>query len=550
MSVQLDRFLRNFLVAAPFCALVVFCRGSAMAQVGGGVVNGNGDGLDTHLFRPALDSKGFFHTNGTSVIGHQDVSFGLVLDYGNGLLRVPDVGQSNTALVQRSLQGTLHVNYGLFNRAIVGLSLPVNLMTSGAQTNAQGGPLQPGWSPQELDSQTVGAPAIHAKVKILAVEQGVGLAASLQAGVTVTDAPGKAGADPSFYVWPQLIADKRFGSTGWLRLGANIGLRAHPMSSTQLELAEGTLRDGQRLTYSLGLAARVADPLELVVDSYATYLLSDSAAANKPSNEVSGGIKLYIDQNSYLLVGGGTRYTLGFEAANVRAFLGFIFEPSIGDRDGDGIKDDVDRCPDVPEDRDGVEDDDGCPEADQIRRNIPDSDGEPNAFSKCPEGQELSEAGLCAVPAPPPKGDVIVGEGGLVLFKKIKFKTDSAEILPESNGLLDSIASVIRAHSEILLMEVAGHADERAPDQYNLLLTQRRVDSVVSALVKRDIAKERLRSKGYGEFCPEDEEHTEEAWEKNRRVEFKIVKSADGGPPPQLGCANAVKKGVKPDPIP
>ncbi|MCA9602186.1 MAG: OmpA family protein, partial [Myxococcales bacterium] len=32
------------------------------------------------------------------------------------------------------------------------------------------------------------------------------------------------------------------------------------------------------------------------------------------------------------------------------------------DRDGDGIIDKDDKCPDVPEDKDGVEDDDGCPD--------------------------------------------------------------------------------------------------------------------------------------------------------------------------------------------
>ena len=42
--------------------------------------------------------------------------------------------------------------------------------------------------------------------------------------------------------------------------------------------------------------------------------------------------------------------------------MGFVFEPSIGDRDGDGFRDDVDRCPDNPEDFDHFEDTDGCPD--------------------------------------------------------------------------------------------------------------------------------------------------------------------------------------------
>src|SRR5882672_2859699 len=51
------------------------------------VGEGNGDGLDTHLFRPAVDSKGFFSVNGSDILGAKNISFGLVLDYGRNLMR-------------------------------------------------------------------------------------------------------------------------------------------------------------------------------------------------------------------------------------------------------------------------------------------------------------------------------------------------------------------------------------------------------------------------------------------------------------------------------
>ena len=53
-----------------------------------------------------------------------------------------------------------------------------------------------------------------------------------------------------------------------------------------------------------------------------------------------------------------------------------------GDRDGDGVPDDVDKCPDEPEDRDGFEDDDGCPDPDN------DGDGIPDVSDKCPNDPE------------------------------------------------------------------------------------------------------------------------------------------------------------------
>src|SRR5688572_30373353 len=47
-------------------------------------------GMDTHLFRPAVDSKGFFYVNGTDIIGKNDVSFGMVLDWGRNIMRTSD----------------------------------------------------------------------------------------------------------------------------------------------------------------------------------------------------------------------------------------------------------------------------------------------------------------------------------------------------------------------------------------------------------------------------------------------------------------------------
>jgi len=127
---------------------------------------------------------------------------------------------------------------------------------------------------------------------------------------------------------------------------------------------------------------------------------------------------------------------------------------------------------------------------------------------------------------------------------------NSAEILPESNEILDAVATTVIHHPEFFLIEVAGHADERADDNYNLKLTQDRVNSVMNALIARKGDRARLRAKGYGGYCPEDPGHNEEAWEKNRRVEFKIVKTKDGPTGVELGCDTANRKGVKPDPVP
>jgi hypothetical protein len=95
------------LSASALAATLLF-GGTAGAQPKTNAIpDSNGKGFDTHLFRPALDSKGFFSTNGTDILGKNDISFGLVIDWGKTLLRVEDRGQDSKQLVNNSFQGTL-----------------------------------------------------------------------------------------------------------------------------------------------------------------------------------------------------------------------------------------------------------------------------------------------------------------------------------------------------------------------------------------------------------------------------------------------------------
>jgi OmpA-OmpF porin, OOP family len=599
----------------------------------------NGSGFDTHLFRPAMDSKGLFSVNGSDILGAKEFSFGLILDYGHTLLRTPDGNQ----LIEHSFQGTLQGNYGIGNQLVVGLDLPIDLTSS----NAASAPEYTGlWSNQSLSFQGIGYIGAHAKWRITRVERGLGLALGLQIGEGLGDAAANGAADPGFWYWPQAIVEKRFGPTGQLRVALNAGFRGHFASSTVLPLDDGgKFADGNLFTFGGGISWRVLESLDLVGETYGTDLLASGAVGDaKLSNEAVGGIKLFVERNSYLMLGAGARYTNGFEAADHRVFLGFMFEPSIGDRDGDGIKDDVDKCPDdpedydgfqdadgcpdpdndndgipdvddrcpnVPEDRDGFQDADGCPEAkdgDRDGDGIPDSkdkcpdqpedrdgfqdadgcpdpdndqDGIPDTVDKCPNDPEdkdgFEDADGCPDPdndhdgipdvkdkcpnepetyngfededGCPDKGSVIIQDNSIVILDKIQFAYNSAEILPASDPILDAVATTLAHHPEFVLLEVAGHADERGSDDYNLKLTQSRVNSVVRALVERGIDHSRLRSKGYGEYCPLDPGHDEGAWEKNRRVEFKIVKTTEGPTGVELGCPNATQHFVRPDPV-
>jgi flagellar motor protein MotB len=79
-----------------------------------------------------------------------------------------------------------------------------------------------------------------------------------------------------------------------------------------------------------------------------------------------------------------------------------------------------------------------------------------------------------------------------------------------------------------------------------LNLTKLRAAAVMDALKARGVAASRLVSQGYGEYCPLDPRSTPAAWEKNRRVEFKVVKTEEGLTGVERGCETARSKGVMP----
>ena len=88
-----------------------------------------------------------------------------------------------------------------------------------------------------------------------------------------------------------------------------------------------------------------------------------------------------------------------FHHLQITAGLDFNFLGTRPDRDADGVPDVLDRCPDVPEDRDGFEDSDGCPDDDN------DQDGIPDVRDKCPLEREDVDGYLDDDGCPDPDND-------------------------------------------------------------------------------------------------------------------------------------------------
>ncbi len=183
--------------------------------------------------------------------------------------------------------------------------------------------------------------------------------------------------------------------------------------------------------------------------------------------------------------------------------------PAEPDDDNDGIPNSRDKCPKEPEDFDHVDDKDGCPEDDA------DADGVPDAQDKCPkEPGEKSNNGC-------PKFIKRV-EGGteIQILKKVEFEFGKATLRPDSFPILDEIYKLLVANPEITLLSIEGHTDDVGSDQTNLLLSKSRAKSCLDYLVKKGIPDSRLVSKGYGMSQPLVPNNSPTNKALNRRVQF------------------------------
>ncbi len=81
------------------------------------------------------------------------------------------------------------------------------------------------------------------------------------------------------------------------------------------------------------------------------------------------------------------------------------------------------------------------------------------------------------------------------------FDVDSATLKPGAYSELDRVAGVLNRYPQTLI-RVEGHTDQTGGEVYNLRLSERRADSVRSALVQRGIDPGRITSAGMGECCP------------------------------------------------
>ncbi len=520
--------------------------------------------MDAQHFQPHADRTGFYVTQSAQSLGLWQPAFGMWISYAHEpIVYYPGGGGDPERIVSDLLTMDLQAALG-FGVADIAIDMPLHLYMAG---DADLGDFSPFTGPAAGDLRVI------PKVTFLdPSKRGFGLGLVLPVTFPTGNEDQYAGRSTVTFT-PTLALT---GHVGIVRIGGNLGYRI----TRSEQFAQ--LTAGNAFTFR---AAVGVTPHEVIDINAEVYGEARGETRNNPV-EWLGGVTLHPATGLGITVAGGTAIGHGFTAPDARVVFGVGYAPTPArDTDKDGISDKNDACPEQPEDKDQFEDQDGCPDVDNDQdgildvddacpddaenvngfedqdgcpEDVPDTDGDGLAddVDQCPKNPEdvdqFEDQDGCPDPdndgdkildvndACPDEPEVLNGvddEDGcpdeakakidlekkeIVILEKVYFDLGKATIRSESHPVLDAVVTIMQKYPNIKLVEVQGHTDKQGSDASNKKLSQRRADAVRTYLIKKGIEAERLTAVGYGEERLVDQADTEEAHQKNRRVQFIV----------------------------
>jgi outer membrane protein OmpA-like peptidoglycan-associated protein len=117
----------------------------------------------------------------------------------------------------------------------------------------------------------------------------------------------------------------------------------------------------------------------------------------------------------------------------------------------------------------------------------------------------------------------------------VQFDINRAELRVEDAQRLAALGEYLKANPSYKI-ELEGYADPRGTEKANVALSHRRVEAVKAALVTAGVDPARFMTGAYGEMTRVCKDATETCFQKDRRVEVKVVptEGAIGGAMPRL----------------
>lgn len=497
------------------------------------------DGLT--IARPQVLSHGALGVTGTLSYAHEPLI---------ERFRLADGTSRESALVAHQLYAYFGVAYGLWDTLTLHATLPLAMVQSGSDPMGVGVTEAP-------SSTALGDLRLGARVRLLGGLEG--------------DEPSRFGLSLDGAVFLPTGSRDAFASDGKVRgegtvvvealaaesiyVGANAGVTVRPQPASVFADVGNALHLGASAGYRTS-----GDRLRVGVEASTRSHFDDVFGGDATGVETLGVASMrFLDGALIGSVGAGPGFSSAPGTPDFRALARIGYAPTAKsepappapppDRDADGIADGLDACPDLagvahddpkrhgcPSDRDddGIADAvDACPDLPGVAHDNPerngcpsdrDDDGIADAEDACPAVAGIPSDDPQLHGCPPAK----VTTTAIEITDKIHFEFGKAVLRAESDSVLRSVAKALRDHADIQAISIEGHTDEVGGDAFNLKLSRDRAEAVRAWLIANGIDGARLKTQGFGKRKPIADNATEEGREKNRRVEFRIEKRAEG----------------------
>jgi len=314
--------------------------------------------FDAQTFDPAVDGREFVRID-DSEVGVYGSGGGLLLNYADDPLvfRYDDETRGEERVLGSIATADLLYYYNL-NPFRVGLALPLQaLASSGSEDYTLDGPT------------LLGDLRLDVKAELLDRATGpLGVGVAVRGLIPTGNEEAWVG-NGAFGVQALALLSYGDGWVGTVNAGFGTG------NGTQL----GDLTLGSQMLWGAGLSVPVDDRARVSAELTGSLFLGAGAATGAGPIEALTAFKFNPTQDFVVSLGAGGGITPGIGAPDFRVVSGLTWTPGFvagtagtndlqvastgnSDRDGDGILDSVDLCPDQPEDQNGKADADGCPD--------------------------------------------------------------------------------------------------------------------------------------------------------------------------------------------
>ena len=131
-------------------------------------------------------------------------------------------------------------------------------------------------------------------------------------------------------------------------------------------------------------------------------------------------------------------------------------------------------------------------------------------------------------PAPQPAPEVKAPEAPVEtkevvsILETVYFDFDKSDLSEQSKQTIAKNAEIFKKNNPNSKLTLEGNTDSRGSAEYNLALGERRAKAVQKYMTTLGISKDKLSVTSYGEEKPAVAGENEEAWSKNRRVDFVV----------------------------